>query len=55
MIELQCINNILAENNIETYLEDGINEDFFPSYTKEWNYILDHYKKYGKFQTKLLF
>lgn len=48
MIELQCINNILAENNIETYLEDGINEDFFPSYTKEWNYILDHYKKYGK-------
>lgn len=48
MIELQCINNILAENNIETYLEDGINEDFFPTYTKEWNYILDHYKKYGK-------
>lgn len=48
MIELQCINNILAENNIETYLEDGINEDFFPSYTKEWNYILHHYKKYGK-------
>lgn len=48
MIELQCINNILAENNIETYLEEGINEDFFPSYTKEWNYILDHYKKYGK-------
>ena len=48
MIELQCINNILAENNIETYLEDGISEDFFPSYTKEWNYILDHYKKYGK-------
>lgn len=29
MIELQCINNILAENNIETYLEEGINEDFF--------------------------
>lgn len=48
MIELQCINNILAENNIETYLEEGINEDFFPTYTKEWNYISDHYKKYGK-------
>jgi replicative DNA helicase len=48
MIELQCINNILAENNIETYLEEGINEDFFPSYIKEWNYILDHYNKYGK-------
>ena len=48
MIELQCINNILAENNIETYLEEGINEDFFPNYIKEWNYILDHYKKYGK-------
>ena len=48
MIELQCINNILAENNIETYLEEGINEDFFPNYIKEWNYIIDHYKKYGK-------
>ncbi len=48
MIELQCINNILAENNIETYLEEGINEDFFPNYTEEWNYILDHYKKYDK-------
>lgn len=48
MIELQCINNILAENNIETYLEEGINEDFFPNYVKEWNYILDHYKKYNK-------
>lgn len=48
MIELQCINNILVENNIETYLEEGINEDFFPNYVKEWNYILDHYKKYNK-------
>lgn len=48
MIELQCINNILAENNIDSYLEEGINADFFPNYTKEWNYILEHYKKYGK-------
>ena len=48
MIELQCINNILAENNIYSYLEEGINADFFPNYTKEWNYILEHYKKYGK-------
>lgn len=48
MIELQCINNILAENNIDSYLEEGINEEFFPNYKKEWNYILDHYKKYDK-------
>ena len=48
MIELQCINNILAENNIDSYLEEDINADFFPNYTKEWNYILEHYKKYGK-------
>ena len=48
MIELQCINNILAENNIDSYLEEGINADFFPNYTKEWNYILEHYKNYGK-------
>ena len=48
MIELQCINNILAENNIDSYLEEGINADFFPNYTKEWNYILEHYKKYSK-------
>lgn len=48
MIELQCINNILAENNIDSYLEEGINADFFPNYKKEWNYILEHYKKYGK-------
>ena len=48
MIELQCINNILSENNIDSYLEEGINEEFFPNYKKEWNYILDHYKKYEK-------
>jgi replicative DNA helicase len=48
MIELQCINNILAENNIDSYLEEGINADFFPNYKKEWNYILAHYKKYSK-------
>lgn len=48
MIELQCINNILAENNIDSYLEEGINADFFPNYKKEWNYILEHYKKYSK-------
>ena len=48
MIELQCINNILSENNIDSYLEQGIDVEFFPNYRKEWNYILDHYKKYGK-------
>lgn len=48
MIELQCLNNILEENNLIEYLEQGINDEYFGNYTKEFDFIRTHYTEYNK-------
>ena len=48
MIELQCINNIIDQNNIAEYLEQGIDVQYFTDHKDQWNFILEHYKTYNK-------
>ena len=48
MIELQCLNNIIEQNNIAEYLESGINSQYFTDNKDQWNFILEHYKTYNK-------
>lgn len=48
MIELQCINNIIDQNNIAEYLEQGIDVQYFTDHKDQWDFILQHYKTYNK-------
>lgn len=48
MIRIQVLNDILNNNNLNEYLEKGINEDYFRGYEEEFNFIVKHNNKYGK-------
>ena len=48
MIQLQAINNILNSNNIEDYLNANIEKRHLLGYESEFEYIVDHFNKYGK-------
>ena len=48
MIQLQAINNIINNNNIEQYMNAHIEVKHLLGYEKEYEYILDHYARYGK-------
>ena len=39
MIELQCINNIIDQNNIAEYLEQGIDAQYFTDHKDQWEFI----------------
>lgn len=47
MIQLQFLNYILKSGNYNLIIENNINQDFFPAYKNEFNYIKQHYDKYG--------
>ena len=46
MIELQVINKVIGEGDLQAFLDNGINNNHFPYYKKEFNYILEYYNKY---------
>ena len=48
MIQLQAINNILNSNNIEDYLNANIEKRHLLGYESEFEYIVDHFNRYGK-------
>jgi replicative DNA helicase len=55
MIELQVINRILTEKSLGYFIQKGVTEDYFKAYKEEFNFILDHYKKYGNIPDKETF
>lgn len=48
MIELQALNNILTNNNLDEYLNQGVSEKYFIDYKREFRFILNHYNTYDK-------
>ncbi len=47
MIQLQFLNYILKSGDYNIIIENNINQDYFPAYKDEFNYIKQHYDKYG--------
>lgn len=43
----QLINKILQTKDYEVIKTNGLEESYFGDYSKEFNFIVDHYKKYG--------
>lgn len=48
MIEVQALNNLLTNNNIDEYIQSGIQTQHFGDYANEYTFILNHYNTYGK-------
>jgi len=47
MIELQFINKLLQEGSLTLAKQNDITEDYFNTYTEEYEFIQNHYKEYG--------
>ena len=47
MIELQVLNKILSTKSFQLVIFNNLDESYFPTYKKEFNFIKDHYEKYN--------
>jgi replicative DNA helicase len=47
MIQIQLLNKILKSKSFDIVIEHDLTEGHFGEYSKEFNFIVDHYKKYG--------
>ena len=47
MIELQFINKLLQEGSLTLAKQNNITEDYFNTYKDEYEFIQNHYEKYG--------
>ena len=47
MVGLQIISKVLATQDISIIKDNLLSKDYFPEYEEEYDYILEHYEKYG--------
>ena len=55
MIQLQAICKILNDKSLSFCTLNNITEEYFSEYSEEFNYIVDHYNKYGNVPDKETF
>jgi len=52
VVELQVLNKILYERSLSILRQNDITDDYFMVYKEEYNFIKEHYKKYGNIPDK---
>ena len=55
MVELQVISKVLQDKNLSFLTLNNITDDYFITYTTEYEYIRDHVQKYGNVPDKETF
>lgn len=55
MEDIQLLSKVLDSGNIDVIIHNGLNSDYFPNYSEEFKFILNHYKQYGKVPDKETF
>jgi replicative DNA helicase len=55
MVTLQIINKILQSGDISIISKNALTEEYFVGYEPEFNFIIDHFNKYGKVPDKATF
>lgn len=48
LVQAQIINRILATKNSNLLLSKGLTKEYFPQYKAEFDFLLNHYKKYNQ-------
>ena len=55
MVDIQIISKVLNTSNIEIIVHNGLNSDYFPNYSEEFKFLLNHYKQFNKVPDKETF
>ena len=55
MVALQIISKILATQDISIVKDNLLTVEYFPEYAEEFEFIMDHYEKYGNVPDKATF
>ena len=55
MEDIQLLSKVLESGNIDVIIHNGLNSEYFPNYSEEFKFILNHYKQYGKVPDKETF
>ncbi|NLK98254.1 MAG: hypothetical protein GX272_09315, partial [Epulopiscium sp.] len=55
MITLQIINKVLQTGDIQLINKNALTEEYFVGYETEFNFIVDHFNKYGNVPDKATF
>lgn len=55
MVDVQILSKVLNTGNIEIIVHNGLDSNYFPNYTNEFKFIVDHYKQYNKVPDKETF
>ena len=55
MVDIQIISKVLNTGNIEIIVHNGLNSDYFPNYSEEFKFLLNHYKQFNKVPDKETF
>ena len=55
MVALQIISKVLETGNLSIIEDNLLTVDYFPEYENEYNFIIDHYKKYDNVPDKATF
>jgi len=52
MITLQILNKVIQTGDIQLITKNALTEEYFVGYEKEFNFIVDHFNKYGNVPDK---
>ena len=55
MEDIQLLSKVLESGNIDVIIHNGLSSEYFPNYSEEFKFILNHYKQYGKVPDKETF
>jgi len=55
MITLQILNKVIQTGDIQLINKNALTEEYFVGYEPEFNFIIDHFNKYGKVPDKATF
>lgn len=55
MITLQILNKVIQTGDIQLITKNALTEEYFVGYEPEFNFIIDHFNKYGKVPDKATF
>lgn len=55
LVAVQVLSKVLCSQDISLIENNSLSSDFFPGYESEYNFILEHYQKYGKVPDELSF
>lgn len=47
MVQIQFINKILRSKSLDIVFDNDITTEYFPEFANEFDFILEHYKRYG--------